>query len=231
MMNAEWLEAYDQLNQYDKELFARQVNTLLSRTFIVRDRYDPSVDEIRSSSAYRFVDRHFELFSDYLELAGWHLLKDRHYGVIYVESDVGQNRRNLNLFQTLILYCLRLIYDEEREKLTLRNEIQTTPFEVALRLMNLESRRKKPSDKELREALRIFAHHQIIQKIDGSWEDENARLLILPSILFALPNQKIADVYRQLNPEGDEEVIINEKENTVPDEAESAFDEDSDASE
>ncbi|MDW7658262.1 MAG: DUF4194 domain-containing protein [Bacillota bacterium] len=231
MIDALWLEAYEKLNTSDKELFAREVNTLLSRTFLVRDRYDTAVDEIRSSAAYRFVDRHFDLFSDYLSLTGWHLAKDRQYGVIYIESDYGQNRLHLDLFQTLILYCLRLIYDEEREKLTLRNEIQTTPFEVALRLMNLESRRRKPSDKDLRTALRILSHHQIIQKIDGSWEDENARLLILPSILFVLPNQKIADVYRQLAPKEDAE------EDAVPspgedesdlDETDAAFDEETD---
>lgn len=231
MIDALWLEAYDKLNTPDKELFAREVNTLLARTFLVRDRYDKAVDEIRSSPAYRFVDRHFDLFSDYLSLAGWHLAKDRQYGVIYVESDYGQNRLNLDLFQTLILYCLRLIYDEEREKLTLRNEIQTTPFEVALRLMNLESRRRKPADKDLRTALRILSHHQIIQKIDGSWEDENARLLILPSILFVLPNQKIADVYRQLAPADAAgelaEPAVAEEEPDL-DETETAFDDDLD---
>ncbi|NLM79494.1 MAG: DUF4194 domain-containing protein [Ruminococcaceae bacterium] len=204
MIDAQWLEAFDKMNSADRDLFAREVNTLLARTFLIRDRYDNSVGEIRASAASRFVARHFDLFSDYLSLAGWHLVKDRHYGVIYVESDYGQNRRHLNLFQTLVLYCLRLIYDEEREKLTLNNEIQTTSFEVAARLMNLEGRRKKPADRDIQEALKLLSHHQVIQKIDGSWTDEQARLLILPSILFVLPNQKIADVYRQLNPSDDE---------------------------
>lgn len=228
MIDALWLEAYEKLNTADKELFAREINTLLSRTFLVRDRFDRSVDEIRSSAAYRFVDRHFDLFSDYLALAGWHLAKDRQYGVIYVESDFGQNRLNLDLFQTLIVYCLRLIYDEEREKLTLRNEIQTTPFEVVTRLMSLESRRRKPADRDLRAALRILSHHQIIQKIDGSWEDEQARLLILPSILFVLPNQKIADVYRHLAPKEDAAVTAEQapEEEADLDETEAAFDDD-----
>ena len=70
--------------------------------------------------------------------------------------------------------------------------------------MNLEGRRKKPADRDIQEALKLLSHHQVIQKIDGSWTDEQARLLILPSILFVLPNQKIADVYRQLNPSDDE---------------------------
>mgnify|MGYP000871809599 FL=1 len=214
MIDAQWLENYDKLSSADRDLFAREVNTLLARTFLVRDRYDSAVGEIRASAAYRFVDRHFDLFSDYLALAGWHLVKDRHYGVIYVESDYGQNRRRLNLFQTLVLFCLRLIYDEEREKLTLSNEIQTTSFEVAARLMNLEARRRKPADRDIQEALKLLSHHQVIQKIDGSWTDEQARLLILPSILFVLPNQKIADVYRQLNPSDGED-----KEEPQPEEA------------
>lgn len=201
MIDALWLESFEKLGTADREFFAREVNALLSRTFLVRDLYDRSVGEIRSSAAYRFVDRHFDLFSDYLSLAGWHLLKDRHYGVIYLENDFGQNRRSLNLFQTQVLYCLRLIYDEEQEKLSLSNEIHTTPFEVTTRLMNLESRRKKPADRDIQEALKILAHHRILQKIDGSWTDENASLLILPAILFVLPNQKIAEVYRMLNPE------------------------------
>ncbi len=73
MIDAQWLEAYDKLSSSDRDLFAREVNTLLARTFLVRDRYDSAVGEIRASAAYRFVDRHFDLFSDYLALAGWHL--------------------------------------------------------------------------------------------------------------------------------------------------------------
>ena len=70
-----WNELYEKLSNSDKEEFRRIINLLLSRNFIIRDVYDSREGMMKISPEYRFVERNFELFTEYLHYAGWLLQK------------------------------------------------------------------------------------------------------------------------------------------------------------
>ena len=57
---------------------------------------------------------------------------------------------------------------------------------------------RKPSDRDLADGLRQLAFHNIIEKVDGPWEQADTKLLILPSILFVVTNEKISRMYEAL---------------------------------
>ena len=57
-------EQYEQLRNAEKEDFAHVVNTLMLKSFILRDYYDRNAKTMRSSKEYAFIDRNFELVSD-----------------------------------------------------------------------------------------------------------------------------------------------------------------------
>ena len=61
-------EEFEQLRNAEKEEFAHSVNTLLLKSFILRDYYDRHTKMIRSSKKYSFIDRNFDLVSEYLSL-------------------------------------------------------------------------------------------------------------------------------------------------------------------
>lgn len=198
-----WNELYDKLTNSEKEEYKRLLNYLLSHTFVIRDIYDVKEGMMKVNSEYRFVERNFELFESYLAFAGWELLKDNNYGVISLMNTYEYNRVRLDRNATLILYTIRLIFEEEREKVALRNEILTTTGQIVHKLITLGLIKKKPSDKDLIDALRLLSNHNIIQKVSGAWEEADAKLLILPSILFVVTNEKISRMYEMIGTEDD----------------------------
>jgi len=196
-----WNELYDKLTNSEKEEYKRLLNYLLSHTFVIRDIYDVKEGMMKVNSEYRFVERNFELFESYLAFAGWALEKDNNYGVISLTNTYEYNRVRLDRNSTLILYTIRLIFEEEREKVALRNEILTTTGQLVHKLITLSLLKKKPSDKDLIDALRLLSNHNIIQKVSGVWEEADAKLLILPSILFVVTNEKISRMYEMIGAE------------------------------
>jgi len=198
MINDLWLETYDKASSTDKAQLSRCINNLLARTFLLSESYDEATGLMKGNSDYRLVDRYFEWLHDYLAIAGWELLKDRNLGVIYIENNNNQNRLQLGSMATLILLTLRLLYDEEREKLTLRQAVQLTVADVVDRLLVFNTLKRKPSDKDLLESFRLLSRYNIVQKLAGEWTEANCQFLVLPSIALVLAGEVIGRIYQTL---------------------------------
>lgn len=198
-------EAFEKLSLSEQENFKRLVNWLLAHTYLLQGTYEFEDNLKRSNPDYLFVDRNFELFQDYLEYAGFRLERDSGYGVIFLTSSFEFNRVKLDLTTTLILYVLRLIYEEERENLSLSREIFTTTGDLVHKMISLGLVKRKPANQALRDALRTLNRFQVVEKVDGPWEAASTRLLILPAILFIVTNERISSMYQLMDEEEFEE--------------------------
>ena len=198
-------EAFEKLSLSEQENFKRLVNWLLAHTYLLQGTYEFEDNLKRSNPDYLFVDRNFELFQDYLEYAGFRLERDSGYGVIFLTSSFEFNRVKLDLTTTLILYVLRLIYEEERENLSLSREIFTTTGDLVHKMISLGLVKRKPANQALRDALRTLNRFQVVEKVDGPWEAASTRLLILPAILFMVTNERISSMYQLMDEEEFEE--------------------------
>ncbi len=190
-----WVDDFEKLNNSEREEMKRLLNVLLSKTFIVRDIYDTKEMLMKINPEYRFLERHIGAVSEYLSYSGWDVRKDSQYGVISIENIYEYNKVRLDRFTTLVLYTIRLIYEEERERITLRNEIMTTTGQIIHKMIALNIVRRKPADSEIISSLRLLANHNIIQKISGSWENADTRIMILPSVLFVVTNERISRIH------------------------------------
>ena len=95
-------EQYEQLRNAEKEEFAHVVNTLMLKSFILRDYYDRNAKMMRSSREYAFIDRNFELVSDYLHYSGWIVSKDSRHGVISISNEYEENRIRMDLITSIM---------------------------------------------------------------------------------------------------------------------------------
>ena len=187
-------DAYRKLNMTDKESFCRIVNQLLAHTFLLVDLYDVNEQITRINKDYLFVERNFELFQNYLQLSGFRLERDSNFGVIQLVSSYDGNRKRFDKLTTLMIYTLRLIYEEEREKLTLQKEVIITTGDLVQKMITLGVIRKKPANTDLHSCLISLSRFHIIDKLDGIWEAAETRFLILPSILFIVTNEQISNM-------------------------------------
>ncbi|WP_130837790.1 DUF4194 domain-containing protein [Lachnoclostridium sp. Marseille-P6806] len=196
-------EKYEKLNMTDKENFRRLVNYLLGHSFLVSADFDFEDSIRRSNPDYLFMERHFELFEEYLSFAGFHLIRDTGYGVIALSSEYEYNHYKFDKMTTLFIYCLRLIYEEEREKLSLAQEVFTTTGELVHKLLSVNAVSRKPANVQIRNSLRTMARFQIISKVDGLWESADTRILIRPTILFIVSNERIGNMHKLIEDDTD----------------------------
>jgi len=206
-----WQDEYEKLNTTDRERFTRLISLLLAKTFILRDKYSSKDMAIKINHDYRFIERHIELFQDYLRVAGWDLQKDDNYGVIALYNIYEMNRVRVSKNTTSILYVLRLIYEEEREKLSLKREIITKVSHVMETMINIGVINKKISNKDLVEAFSFLRRFNIIDKVEGDFTDPETSIIIYPSILFIVTNDKISEIYDMTIDEDEEEDIPDDE--------------------
>lgn len=203
------LNSLSELTQREKDEFSGICNKLMSVTYILRDTKEGHI-----SKEYRFIEAHFDLIYDYLELIGWKLYKDIQYGVIYVRNTEGYNKLSLNKLTTVILVTLRLIYEESRSQVGTTNHVCIKVGDLLGKIVNEFSvYPKKPPQKEIKDAFRILESHNLVQKLDESFDDFECRFIILPSVLIAVPNEKcklICDSFKE-----DREEVSNEEIDTV----------------
>lgn len=197
--------AFEKLTMTDQERFRRIVNMLLAQTFLLQTDTSSEDTLRRTAPDYLFAERNFSLLADYLAYAGFTLEKNDDYGVIALHSAFDFNRRRLDKFTTQLLFTLRLIYDEEREKLSLSKEIFTTTGDITHKMMTLGVLTKKPANQQLHEALRTLAAFRLIAKTGGAWEDAETAIRILPSVLFVITGEQITSIAGMVQEDGTEE--------------------------
>ena len=206
-------EKYNNLTGAEKENFKRITSLLLNRTFMVNRFYDKNQGAFRSNSDYRFIDRNIDLFREYLEIAGYRLSKDSNYEVIYIENEYEYNKKRLDKNTTIFLYGLRLKFDEDRESVKLNTDTIVSVSDIIKTLIDVGAFNKKPSDMDIKTALSNLAKFNIIQKVDGKFEDPETKIIIFPSILFAVTNEKITALSQTISIlEENEEDDENEEE-------------------
>ena len=163
------LQDYEKLSLTEKESFARIVNQLLAHTFLLVEEYDFREGISRVNKDYLFMERNFELFREYFALAGFGVSRDSNYGVISLMSRFDGMRVKFDKLATIMVYALRLIYEEEREKLTLTKEVFLTTGDLVHKLISLGAVKKKPSNQAMHTALRMLAQFRIIYNSPGAY--------------------------------------------------------------
>lgn len=204
-------DLYENLGIIERENFQKIINLLLGKTFIVYNIYDENKKTSVFNPDYRFIERNLELFEKYLKLGGWNLERNNNYEVIYITSQYGYNKIHLDKFTTIILYILRLMYEQKRENINLTEHIIVSVSDIISTLNEIGAYdKKKPSLQEIRQALGTIAKFNLIQKIDGKYENPETKIIILPSILFAITVEsitKINDTIKDTNEIIDEEFV------------------------
>ena len=201
-MNMDWLNG---ATQKEVDQFKAVCNQLLSRTYVVRTIYKPEKGRITNPD-YTFLSIHYEHVRDYLALLDWDLRKDDMNGYFYVLNTDEANRCNLDKKETAILLAIRMIYDENQERLGLEQDAICTVCDVLEKVVtDYAILPAKPNMEEVKRALTRLENHSIIQKIDGKFNKGNCKFAILPTVLSVVSADKLNMIVATLRKEEDDE--------------------------
>jgi len=176
-----------------KDKFRIAANKLLNNCFILKKKDDTRND-------YIFIVQNKELFIEYFELLCYTIEINEMYGVAALSNMYGTGRLRLKKIESVVLLILRLLYLEKRKELSLNEDVVILADEIHQKYDMLKIESKLNIDKTmLRDAVRLFKRYNLIYNIDADVTKSNARIRIYPSILFAVTNENVTQMYEAIN--------------------------------
>lgn len=184
------LDSYENLNQTQKNTFRDIANKLLANTFLARDKKD-------NKENYYFVVSFKEVFDEFFQILGYQVKLDQSIGAIMLTSDVNGGYIKLKRDETIILLILRLLYHEHLKETTLNENIVISIQDIHEKYNYLDIK-KRINKTDLVSALRLFRRFNLIETM-GDITMSNTKVIIMPTILFAINTEEISEVYNSVS--------------------------------
>lgn len=176
---------FEDMRDRDMEEFKRVCNKLMSMCFINKQNASTKSD-------YYFIMRHKEDFAQYLDVLGFSLDINEHYGVIQLINREGFNHVRLKLAESIILLILRILYDEKKRELSL-GDVVINIGDIQEKYISLKVREKQIDKTTMSNSLQLFKRYNIIELLDRDLTQEDARIVIYDSVLMAV---RVDDIKR-----------------------------------
>ena len=202
-MSLDWMST---ATQKELEGFKSVCNQLLSRTYVVRTLYRPGEGRVNNPD-YTFLSTHFEEIQEYLAFLDWDLRKDDMNGYFYVLNTDEANRCNLNKKETAILLAIRMLYEENIERLGLAQDAICSVRDLLEKVVtDYAILPAKPNMDEVKRALTTLDNHSVIQRIEGKYNQASCKFAILPTVLSVVSSEKLNAIVsvRRKEDEGEE---------------------------
>ncbi|ERJ12866.1 DUF4194 domain-containing protein [Haloplasma contractile] len=180
-------EKYKKLSSSNRRNFIRIGNKLLSVCFITAKK-DADFED------YYFVEENYKLFQHYFQLIGWKVELDQNLLVVTLFNQYEYNRLKLKLKESIILLILRLFYEE---KATL-GDVVITINELNKKFLSLNLQDRPITKTDLRSILSLFRRYNLVEYMDRDLTKGNSRLIIYPTILYAVKAYNIHEVYKKV---------------------------------
>ena len=184
-MNVDWING---ATQKELDQFKSVCNQLLSRTYLVKTLC--RADKVRINNPdYLFLSSHYAEVREYLALLDWDLRKDDFNGYFYA-----------------ILLAIRMIYDENQERLGVEHDAICTVRDLLEKVVtDYAILSARPNMKDVKRALTLLDNHCVIQRIEGKYSQGNCKFAILPTVLSVVSSEKLDAVVSVLRKEEDSE--------------------------
>lgn len=194
------LDSYERLTNVQKATFKDIANKLLASTFLARDKKD-------NKDNYYFVVSYKEVFDEFFAILGYEVKLDQGVGSIMLKSDQNTGFLKLRRDETIILLILRILYHERLKETSLNENVVIAVLDIHEKYNFLEIK-KRINKTDLVSALRLFRRFNLIETI-GDITMSNTKVVIMPTILYAINTEEITEVYntvsRIVSEAGDEE--------------------------
>ena len=176
------------LGDISKDRFRQSINKLLNNCFILKTPKDTASD-------YRFIKENEEVFEGVLDLLGYELIVRDDQGVITVINMQGSGRVRFNKLESILLLILRLLYIEKMKEVSQAKDVIVL-FEDIYEKYNMLQIGRLRKDL-LVNSLRKFKQYNLIQNLDRiDTGDMGIRIVVYPSILFAITSLSLEDEFK-----------------------------------
>ena len=182
------MEFIDVLENVPKDKFRATANKLLNECFILKKNKDTISD-------YNFILNYRDYFISLFDVLGYELVIQEDQGVIGINNPAGTGRIHLKKIESMLLLILRLLYIEERKKISQTGDVIIIVDQVYDKY-NMLKMQNKLDKTTLRNSMGLFRRYHLIQNLDADMSNPDTRVIIYPSILLAVANSNLDDMYQ-----------------------------------
>ena len=182
------MEFIDVLENVPKDKFKTTANKLLNECFIIKKNKD-------TTSEYNFILNYRDYFVSLFDVLGYELVIQEDQGVIGINNPAGTGRIHLKKIESMLLLILRLLYIEERKKVSQTGDVIVIIDQVCDKY-NMLKMQNKLDKTTLRNSMGLFRRYHLIQNLDPDMSNPDTRVIIYPSILLAVANTSLDDLYQ-----------------------------------
>lgn len=179
------LENYEKMSTTQKNTFTDVANKLLANTFLSRDKKD-------NKESYYFIVSFKEIFDEFFAILDYEVVLDTNLGAVML-SGGGTSNLKLKKEETILLLIIRILYHEKLKDTSINENIIATLDDIHEKYNYLELK-KRINKTDLIASLRLFKRLNIIEII-GDLKTNNARVVILPTVLYAIHTENINEVF------------------------------------
>ncbi len=185
------------------EELTETANRLLHRQFISRS-------DLGGTAHFERVQRHREYFEQLFASLGFQLVFKDDWGYVGFVSPKAYNNARVSTQETIILLCLRLLYDDGVKKgyfIDGGADIMVDEEEIQTVYSSFGTRRLKPG--ELREILTLFRRRGVVHFDQGCPLNLDAKVTLRPTLLEIVDESFLArvDAWRDASSTSQFEVI------------------------
>ena len=134
----------------------------------------------------------------YIDILGYTLDINEHYGTIQLINREGYNHARLKLADSIILLILRILYDEKKRELSL-GDVVISVGDIQEKYISMKIRDKQIDKTTMSNALQLLKRFNIIEILDRDLTQEDARIVIYDSVLMAVRADDIKRVNELLD--------------------------------
>ena len=182
------MEFIDVLENIPKDKFKATANKLLNECFIIKKNKD-------TVSEYNFILNYRDYFVSLFDVLGYELVIQEDQGVIGINNPAGTGRIHLKKIESMLLLILRLLYIEERKKGS-QTGVVIVIFDQVYDKYNMLKMQNKLDKTTLRNSMGLFRRYHLLQNLDSDMSNPDTRVIIYPSILLAVANTSLDDLYQ-----------------------------------
>ncbi|HBZ52907.1 MAG TPA: hypothetical protein DEO82_03945 [Eubacterium sp.] len=178
----------DVLENVPKDKFRAAANKLLNECFIIKK-------DKNTASEYNFILNYRDYFISLFEVLGYELVILEDQGVIGINNPAGTGRIHLKKIESMILLIIRLLYIEERKKVSQTGEVVVIVDQI-IDKYNMLKMQNKLDKTTMRNVMGLFRRYHLIFNLDSDMSNPDTRVIIYPSILLAVANANLEEMYQ-----------------------------------
>lgn len=181
---------YRDLNNTNKEKFARLANKLLNENFIYKQK-----DSDRND--YYDILQYRDLFENYFAIIDYDLVHNDEYGIFFLKTTADRNRVQLKKLESVLMIILRMMYYQASKEADSSSNIFVSVDDVLNQINKTGIYSEEKNKTEIMNAFRTLKKYKII---DGSFAvlNKEDNIEIYPTILVAVNMDNIDTMNQRL---------------------------------